>query len=312
MAFKLIREDYLEVSPVHKIYFAEYGDRNGIPVIFFHGGPGSKSRESYLDSLPTDLPVRAILYDQRGCGQSQPQGELKENTTPLLIEDIEKLRRHLEIDKWLVVGGSWGSTLALLYAEKYPDQVRGLVLKSVFLARKQDQEWLYSPSGAGQFFPDKAEAIKLYLKKHHLQWPDFIDHAHQLMLTGKEKEKKQVAVLISNWEHGLMNLDVSPHLIKMEDVDEEIINSTAIYCHYSINHFFIRENQIIENIKAIEKIPTVIIHGRYDMVCPPEGAYLLHQNLANSKLVFVNYASHHLGWDGNQWTKELIKEMIAE
>ncbi len=312
MVQKLIGEDYLKVSSLHKIHYAEYGHPDGTPILFIHGGPGSKSKTNYLDFLPNKFPFRAILFDQRGCGQSLPPGEVKNNTTSDLIKDIENLRRHLGIEKWYVTGNSWGSTLALLYAQTFPQKIKGLILKNIFLARRKDMKWLYSPSGARRFFPDKAALIESYLEKENLKWSELISHTFQMMLNGKEKVKKQLAALISNWEYGLMNIDPPFHLIQPEEIEEEQINSVTIYCHYATNNFFMQENQILENIKAIEKIPTVIIHGRYDMVCPPEQAYLLHQHLTNSKLIWVNYAGHHLGWDGYQWTKELIKGLVKD
>ncbi len=312
MALKLIREDYLQVSSLHKIYYAEYGRSDGIPILFIHGGPGSKSKVNHLDFLPDEVSFCAILFDQRGCGQSLPSGEVKENTTSDLIEDIEKLRRHLGIKRWYLTGGSWGSTLALLYAQAFPQKVEGLILRNIFLARRKDIKWLYSSLGAKQFFPDKAAFVESYLKKEGLEWSELIDYAYKKMLSGGEETKKQLIALISNWEYGLMNLDPPFHLTQPEEIEEEEIHSTTIYCHYATNDFFIQDNQILRNIKAIEKIPTAIIHGRYDMVCPPEQAYLLHQHLTNSKLIWVNYAGHHLGWSGYQWMRELIKGLVKE
>ncbi len=310
MVLKLIREDYLPVSSLHKIYFAEYGDPHGLPILFIHGGPGSKSKTSYLDVIPKTIPFRAILFDQRGCGQSQPSGEIKENTTQHLIEDIEKLRSFLKIKKWFLIRGrSWGSTLALLYAQAHPTKVQNLLLSSIFLARKEDMEWLYSPKGAIKFFPDKAERIKNFLQKHNLSWSELNHYAYQIITKGALTQKKELAALIFGWEYGLMNLDVNFNQLTPDEMEEENINSLKIYLHYSTHQFFIKNNEILTQIKTIKNIPTFILHGRYDMVCPPNQAYLLHQHLKNSKLIFINYASHHLGWDGYQWEKQLLSQI---
>ncbi len=310
MTLNLIREEHLKVSSLHKVYFAEYGDSQGIPVVFIHGGPGDKGKVSYLDYLPEDLNFRAILFDQRGCGQSLPVGEIKQNTTADLIEDINKLRQHLNIDKWYVVGGSWGSTLALLYAQAYPTQVIGLFLRNIALMRYQDLAWIYSEDGVGRFFPDKKERLKKYMENHKLDWSNLISHVYQVLQSNSLVQKKQTVSLLSDWEWGAMNLDVPIHQIRVEEIDEKWIASFNIYIHYAFNRFFIKENQILDNLDRIKNIPTTIVHGRYDMLCPPEQAYSLHKKLPKSKLVFVNYSGHLMGWDGKLWFKHLILSTI--
>ena len=310
MTFKLITQNYLPVSSSHKIYYATYGNPNGVPILFIHGGPGSKSKITHLDYLPDSDNIYAILFDQRGCGQSQPVGETKNNTTKDLINDIEKLKNHLNISKWYVTGGSWGSTLALLYAQTYPDSVKGLILRNIFLARPQDIDWIYNPNGVGRFYPDKFQKIKKYLQHQNLKWADLLTHAYQIITQQNITRKKQIISLIFNWEYTLMNIDVPVHDLTPDEVDDDFIHSATIYLHYTVNKFFISQNQILNQINTIKHIPTIIVHGRYDMICPPQQAYILHQHLPNSKLFFTNFAGHHLTWDGQIWIKHLTKDMI--
>ncbi|NOY14882.1 MAG: prolyl aminopeptidase [bacterium] len=307
---KLIQQTFLQVSPLHQLHIARYGSPSGTPILFIHGGPGSKSKPNYLDYLPDNLPIHAILYDQRGCGLSQPAGEINQNTTQHLIQDIEKLRRRLNIDKWYVTGGSWGSTLALLYAQKHPKVVKGLILRNIFLARQKDNSWLYQPDGVGQFFPDKVKPVEKYLKKHNLSWDNLIFHAYQTLKTGSFNQQKTITALIYGWEHSLMSLDVPVHQTTPQEIDQETIASARIFTHYAANDFFIKNNQIIKNTSKIKHIPTAIIHGRYDMVCPLQQAYTLHQHLPNSQLFITNFAGHQLTWDGRILVKLSIKQLI--
>ena len=305
---KTITQSFLKVSKLHKIYFQQFGSKDGTPIIFLHGGPGGKSEPKNLDYLPENQSFNAVLFDQRGCGESKPFGEIKENTTLDLIEDIKKLALHLKLEKFYLFGSSWGSTLALLFAQKYPKRVKGLVLKSVFLARRKDIEWLYSENGAARFFPDKYKRVEEYLKQKRLTWKKFIDFAYKLIKSKKIEEQKELVSIIYDVEYSLAKLDVPFHPLTKKDIDGNFLNTAKIYLHYLKNNFFLRENQILKEINKIKNIPTLIIHGRYDMLTPLEGAWKLHKALPKSRLFITNFSSHSLSWDGKVFLKEFLKK----
>lgn len=308
---QLLKKDYLRVSKTHKLFYQLYGQSRGEAIIFLHGGPGGASKKDYLEYLEEGLNVKAVLFDQRGCGESQPLGETKENTTQDLIEDIENLRRYLKLSKIYLFGSSWGSTLALLYAQKYPENVKGLFLRSIFLARQKDIEWVYSENGACRTFPDKYEKVLRFLKEKKLGWTEAIAYADQVLKQGREEEKKRITALLLGLESSIFRIDVPIGELNEEDVDEKMIASAKIYFHYLANNLFIKENQILKNIKKIKHIPILILHGRYDILCPLEGAYRLHKALPNSELFITNFAGHSIGWDGKMWLKKEIKRLLS-
>lgn len=256
-----------------------------------HGGPGSGSKPQYALYYNPDK-YRIVLYAQRGSGKSTPQGELKGNTTQELVEDLEKLKNHLNISNWIVSGASWGTTLALVYAQEYPGSVKALLLRSIFLARKIDTDWIYT-SGAEKFFPDYWEPLQKYLKKNNLKNRDLLKHLYQIVTSNNPIGAQKAVALLKNWEANLLKLIPWDVLQKPEKVTQNEINSTKIELHYRVNNHFLEEDQILSNISAIKNIPTTIIHGRYDMICPFEQAWTLHKALPNSKLVKVSRAGHH-------------------
>ncbi len=290
----------LKVSAIHTIYFEESGNKNGIPVIHLHGGPGSgcspKNRQNYNPNK-----YRIILFDQRGCGQSTPQGELQENTTPNLIEDIEKLRKHLNINTWVVSGSSWGSTLAIAYAEKYPQYVKTLFIRGVFLATQKEADWTQKPDGAASFFPDKYEPYKNFIPKNE---QNNLPLAYLKRLTGNNYElAKQAAINHLTWEGSLLKME---YRAKKEALEKEsalnpteeetdydfLITLSKILNHYTVNNFFINEGELLKNAHKLKNIPVIIIQGRYDMFCPLKTAWKLHNILNNSKLIIVSDAGH--------------------
>ncbi len=309
---KFLKNSYIKVSKTHKIFYQIFGRNSGVPIIFLHGGPGGRAKTDYLDYLEENLNVKAILFDQRGSGESKPLGETKENTTLDLIEDIEKLRQHLKLPKIYLFGSSWGSTLALLYAEKYPQNTKGLFLKSIFLARKKDIDWVYSKNGAYKIFPDKYEDLLNFMKKKNLNWKEIIDYSDKTLKKGRVEEKRKIVKLLYGLESSIFRLDVPIGKLKKEDIDEKMIASAKIYFHYLASNFFLQENQILKNISKIKQIPAVILHGRYDMLCPLEGAYTLYKLLPKSQLFITNYAGHSIGWDGKMWLKEKIKTVLID
>ena len=287
---------YLKVDDIHSIYFEESGNKNGAAVVFVHGGPGcgcGNLSRRFLD--PTFY--RIITIDQRGCGKSKPFLELRNNTTENLAKDMEKIREHLNIDKWLVYGGSWGTTLSLYYAENYPKRVVGLILRGIFLARDEDIKWLYQ-GGAGMFFPEAFDEFTKHF--NDTEKKDYIKSYYKHLTSPDYEEKKKYGKSFSNFENSVVKL--VPKEI-LEDVTDEDISMAVMECHYFVNNCFFEENYILNNVEKIKDIPTIIIHGRYDVDCRPVGAYLLSKHLNNVKLIFP--ISGHTSFDP-PLTHELI------
>jgi len=292
---------FLEVSSIHNIYWERSGNPNGKKILIIHGGPGGGSQPRYRRYFnPEKFDI--IQFDQRGCGLSKPFSELKENTTLDLIKDIEKLREKLKIDKWHLFGGSWGSTLSLIYAIENPSRVLSLTLRGIFLCRSFELSWFYQ-YGASEIFPDEYEK---YISVIPETSRDNLIKAFYEYLTSENIElRKKASMAWTRWE-----LSTS-HLYKKEitmNPDSENSFSDAfarIECHYFINNIFLDDNYILKNINKIELIPTTIIQGRYDVVCPVRSAWDLHKKLKNSKLIIVPDSGHSMSERGI--TKELIK-----
>ncbi len=233
---KPFNKGFLKVSTLHSIYFEEIGNPKGMPVVFLHGGPGSGFRSKHK-KIFNPKKFHVIFFDQRGCGKSQPFGELKENTTPDLIEDIEKLRGKLQIKKWIVYGRSWGSILALLYAEKYPESVVKLILGGVPLVRKKDRQLIYKQKLQSFIYPELWEKVAKLVKGDLVK---FI----QKNINGNKDKQKLAAAIFSFWESGIMKPHKKPgELLKLEKVDEKLIFMTKIWSYYEENNSFIKENQ---------------------------------------------------------------------
>jgi proline iminopeptidase len=283
---------YLQVSDLHKIYYEQSGNPGGKPVVVLHGGPGSKSKPKYRKYF-NPKKWRVVLFDQRGCGKSRPRGELEENTTSDLVDDIEKIRKHLNIPKWTIFGGSWGSTLGLAYAEKYPKVISEMILGSIFLCRKKDIEWLFGGNALKHFYPDLWELRQTYLKKLKMTSGKEYDKLYKVLTSGTLKEKKIATIFFENWESQFMAMGQEIRLIKLEEVKEEDILDDKILMHYVVNDLFLEENQLIRNVKKLPKVPTVIIHGRLDMDCPFENAWELKKAILHATLEIIPDAGHH-------------------
>lgn len=286
----------LKVSDLHEIYFEEVGNPNGSPILFIHGGPGggvSPDHRQYYD--PTHY--RIVLFDQRGCGNSTPHADLRDNTTWHLIDDIEKLRKHLEIDKWIVFGGSWGSTLSLLYAETHPERVKGLILRGIFLCRKKEIRWFYQ-DGANHVFP---EAWEPYWKEIPAEERGDMVSAYYRRLTHPDHEVRLAAARTwSVWEGSTSRLYPDTNMMTEMGEDEFAIAFARIECHYFINGIWMKhDNQILEDVHKIRHIPTEIVHGRYDMVCPVENAYELKKAFPEAVLHITPDAGHAAKEPGN-------------
>ena len=287
-----IRTGDIKVSSIHTLKYWEYGNPNGFPLISLHGGPGSKSKFSHIQHFDFDK-FRIVQFDQRGAGQSEPLGEIKENTTQNLIEDIEQLRKHLNIDKFILKGSSWGSTLSLLYAEAYPKNIEMLLLSAIFLARKTDYKWVEDKI-IERFVPERSEYLQQLKNKYGITK----ERAFKILLNDnlnpESKEAKIATAYYIVVEGMLVGFDPLSFALSVDDIDLESVMSIRIATHYFKNNFFIEENQILNNINKIKHIPTFIGHARYDMVCPYEQAYVLNKHMRNSYLYsYTNYS--HIG-----------------
>lgn len=281
----------LAVSELHTLYFEQVGNPDGSPVIFLHGGPGGgidPIHRQYFDPEKW----RVILFDQRGCGRSSPHAELRENTTWDLVDDIEKLRTHLQIERWVVFGGSWGSTLALAYSQTHPASCVGLILRGIFLLRKQEIRWFYQ-EGASYLFPD---AWEHYLAPIPVTERDDLVAAYYQRLTNPDPEVRLAAARPwSVWEASTSKLLLDPNLQQKFAADQFADAFARIECHYFINHgFFDEENQLLKHCDRIRHLPTVIVQGRYDVVCPMLSAWELHHALPEAEFVVIPDAGHSM------------------
>ena len=281
-------EHYLEVDSIHTLYIEEYGSTNGIPILFLHGGPGGGT-EPFNRRFFDPEKYRIILFDQRGCGKSKPHGALENNTTQDLIKDIEKIRAHLGIEQWVLFGGSWGATLALLYAQEFPSHVTAMILRGVFLSRQKDLHWLYQ-EGANRIFPDAwEEFIKPIptIERHNL-----IQAYSQRLNSDNELVRLSAAKAWSTWEGSCATL--KPNTIVMDHFTDPhtALSLARIETHYFLNNSFIQENQILINVDRIRDIPGIIIHGRYDMICPLDNAVALYHVWDNAELNIIREAGH--------------------
>lgn len=285
------KTEYLPVSQLHSLYLEQSGNQSGIPVVVLHGGPGAKSKSDHRRYY-NPAKYRIIVFDQRGCGKSTPSGEIKENTTQDLIKDLEKIRKHLKIKKWMVAGGSWGSTLALVYAETYPKVVERMLLRGIFLCRQWELDLLFQSDNMKDIFPDIWEKYIGLVKKEK---QNNLFKAYEEILFGKDKNLKKKAF------HALSLLeDARQRLVSAvdsgENVELEMTNldrdSYKIYFHYIHNQMFLKKDQILKNINKIRHIPTVILHGCYDLVCPLQTAWDLHKAFPEAIFHIVPASSH--------------------
>jgi proline iminopeptidase len=282
-------QDILQVSTQHTLYFEESGNPEGKPVVFLHGGPGGGSVPLYRQFFDPDQ-WRIIVFDQRGCGKSTPYAELAGNTTWDLVGDIEKLRSHLQIPQWTVFGGSWGSTLALAYAQTHPDRCVGLILRGIFMLRRKEIRWFYQ-EGASYLFPDAWEHYLAPIPESERQ--DLVK-AYYKRLTHENPEVRQTAARAwSIWEASTSKLLPDPDLVNRFSDDSFAEAFARIECHYFINGgFFAPDDQLLHNVHKIRHIPGVIVQGRYDVVCPMTSAWDLHKVWPESELIIVPDAGH--------------------
>lgn len=278
----------LPVSDGHRLYIEECGQPDGLPVVFLHGGPGAGC-ESYHRRFFDPKFYRIILFDQRGCGRSTPHASLQGNTTAALLADIEAIRELLGINQWMIFGGSWGSTLGLVYAETFPERVLGIILRGIFLCRPRDIKWFYQ-QGASALLPD--------------HWEEFLEpipdaergdlvSAYYCQLTGNDEVARMAAAKAwSLWE-GLASTLLPTAAVAGHFANPKTALSLArIECHYFMNNSFMVEDQILHNATRLREIPGIIVHGRYDVVCPLEQAWALHRVWPESRLQIIQDAGH--------------------
>lgn len=279
----------LPVSGGHTVYFEESGNPEGKPVVFLHGGPGggtSPKQRRFFDPSR----YRVVLFDQRGCGKSKPYASLENNTTWDLVEDIERLREHLGIGAWQVFGGSWGSTLALAYAEAHPQRVTELVLRGIFLLRRWELEWFYQ-HGTSQLFPDAFEPYQALIPAEERS--DLIGAYHRRLVGSDLETQKQAARAWSVWEASTSHLVLDPEYVRRCAGDDFSLAFARIEAHYFVNRGFLaRDNQLIEDVDRIRQIPAVIVQGRYDVICPMQSAWELSRAWPEARLSIVDEAGH--------------------
>ncbi len=279
----------LPVSPLHSLYYEEAGNPKGQPVVFLHGGPGGGIIPLYRRFFDPDK-WRIVLFDQRGCGQSTPHAELTDNTTWDLVDDIEKLRSHLSIDQWTIFGGSWGSTLALAYAQTHPARCNGLILRGIFMLRSSEIQWFYQ-SGASYLFPDAWEGYLAPIPEG--EHSDLVTAYYQRLTSADEQTRQTAARAWSIWEASTSKLIPDADLIERFGSGSFADAFARIECHYFINKgFFDSDNQLLANVDRIRHIPAVIVQGRYDVVCPMTSAWDLHRAWPEAEFVLVAEAGH--------------------
>jgi proline iminopeptidase len=291
------RTQRLKVSALHEIHVEESGNPAGKPVVFVHGGPGG-GVEPWHRQFFDPTRYRAVLIDQRGCGKSTPHAELRENTTWDLVADMELVRARLGIDRWVVFGGSWGATLALAYAETHPERVKGLIVRGVFLLRREEIRWFYQ-EGANWIFPDAWQHYVEVIPP--AERGDFVKAYYERLTSSDANVRREAARAWSIWEGATSKLMQSEDLVKRFGEDRFAEAFARIECHYFVNDgFFKTPNWLLENVGRIRKIPGVIVQGRYDVVCPMKSAWDLHRAWPEAELQIVPDAGHAASEPGIQ------------
>lgn len=310
---KPYKRHQLQVSERHELYVDEAGNAPGLPVLFVHGGPGAacdaSSRRFYDPAV-----YRIVTFDQRGCGRSTPHCDLQDNTTADLIEDIEKIRVYLGVDKWVLFGGSWGSTLSLLYAQAYPDNVHALILRGIFLCRQCDLDWLYK-SGANRIFPDHWEEFVRPIPE--VERDDLVSAYHQRLVGEDELARMAAAKSWSAWEGNCSRLRPSAEIMAKFTKPHNALALSRIETHYFLNKGFVEENQIIEHMERINHLPGRIVHGRYDVICPLDNALTLSEAWPTAELHIVRDAGHSASEAGTvdaliRATHDIARELGAD
>lgn len=281
-------EHRLDVDTIHQIYVEESGNPQGIPVIFIHGGPGGATSPTHRCFFNPNY-YRIVLFDQRGCGHSTPHACLENNTTTDLISDMEAIRLHLGIEQWLLFGGSWGSTLALAYAQAHPDRVSGMILRGIFLCRQQDIHWFYQ-QGASAIFPDYwADFLQpIPVTEQH----DLLSAYYHRLTADNEIARMAAAKAWSIWEGRCSTLHPNTDIASHFGEPHVALAMARIEAHYFINNCFMHPGQLLDQAITLRDIPITLVHGRYDVVCPIEQAFSLQQRLPHAEFNIIRDAGH--------------------
>lgn len=278
----------LPVDSRHTLYIEECGNPEGLPVVFLHGGPGGGCEPMHRRFFDPHL-YRIVLFDQRGCGRSTPHAELEDNTTAHLMDDLEAIRALLGIERWVVFGGSWGSTLALAYAQNHPEQVLGLVLRGIFLGRPREVRWLYQ-DGANRLFPDAWESFVELIPE--LERGDLLSAYHRRLTGDDELERLRVARHWSTWEGTLLTLERYNEVVDSFAEAHKALSLARIEAHYFMYDCFLEPDQLLRDAHRLENIPGFIVHGRYDVITTLDSAWHLHRVWPDSELRIVGAAGH--------------------
>ena len=294
------RRGRLAVDALHTLPWEESGNPRGIPVVFLHGGPGGGTSPRHRQFFDPAF-YRIVLFDQRGAGHSSPPGELRNNTTQHLVADMETLREHLQIERWVVFGGSWGSTLALAYGEAHPGRCLGFVLRGIFLGRQSELDWFMH--GMGQFFPDVRKRFVEALPP--AERGDLLTNYYRRLTDPNPSVYLPAAHAWSTYEGACSSLLPNTEIIAHFDDDGAALALSRIEAHYFVNRIFLPEGVLLDNIDAIRDLPSIIVQGRYDIVCPPISAYDLHAAWPEAELNIVSDAGH------SAWEPGITRELVA-
>jgi proline iminopeptidase len=278
---------YLETGSLHKVYIEQSGNKQGIPVIFLHGGPCSGTKPDHRRFFHPEK-YHIILMDQRGSGQSLPYGEIEGNTTQAIIDDMERVRKQLGIEKWLLFGGSWGSTLTLLYTQQHKWNVLGMVIRGVFLARQKDLNW-FGEKGAGRIYPEKWKQLTASVSKQ--TDAGFVGSLYDTVFGKDDIATKQATKAWMEWG-GQVALLKDYQEDESMVITDKMVKQVKMELHYAQNKYFIEEGQVLNNCRFLQGIPTIIIHGRNDLVCPVESGMSLHNVLPNAEYNVLPNAGH--------------------
>ncbi len=302
------RAEWLDVGEGHELYLEECGNPEGIPVVFLHGGPGggiSPDNRRFFDPQR----YRIVLFDQRGAGQSRPQAEIDHNDAGRLIADLERIREHLAIDRWVVFGGSWGSTLGLLYAQAHPARCLALILRGIFLNRQQDHDWLYR-HGTRRIFPDYWDDLLEMIPEDER---DDLPLAYFRRINGEDIDlARKAAAEWSRFEARCATLKPNPDLVASFLEPDSAWYFARICTHFFVNRIFMAENQILDQADRLAGIRGIIVHGRYDAICAPDQAWALHRAWPDSELRWVDDAGHSAGEPGTSSALVEACDQIAQ
>ncbi|PCI24610.1 prolyl aminopeptidase [Candidatus Peregrinibacteria bacterium] len=277
----------LEVSDLHTLYIEESGNPQGIPALFIHGGPGFATKSSDRNFFDPEK-YRIILFDQRGCGKSLPFGEITDNNTQALVEDIEKIRQYLDVEKFVILGGSWGSTLALCYSIAFPDRVTKLVMRGIFLGTKEEIDLFIEPSGTERYYPEQFEKMSQYFNGATGQ--DLLNKYHKILNGPDEKTALEAANIWADYEGSMLKIFPSEKItptLTIEKEDNSALPLARLEILYFLENCFLEDNYIINNAHILKDIDITIIQGRCDVVTPPLFAYRLHKAIKHSTLHMV-------------------------